>query len=293
MGYLYITIAVVLFSIQFLFTKKYQQAAGDSVKSAFLSNAVAPVGFVIIFFFLDGMKIQATPFALILAFISALVCNFCTYYSIKALALGSLTNYSLWLMSGGMLLPVLYGGIFENDAFGVAKIIGILMVCAAVIVKMDFKEKTDWKTLLCFIALFILNGLVGVISSIYQSQQITFEKVSSTQFSILSGLMRIAVGGIVFAFLTIKNKESEEEKTLHDYVKASPWAAIQGVCNGVANLLLLFALLTIEPSLQYPMVTGGCIFLSAIIGLFFKEKLSKRAWIAVALAMLGTIVMIF
>ncbi len=263
------------------------------MESTYLFNAVSPIAFVLILFFMDGMKIEITWFALLLAFMNAIVCSACTYFSIKALALGSLTNYSLWLMSGGMILPFLYGVLFESDTLGIAKIFGILLVLAAVIIKMDFKEKTDRKAILCFILLFILNGLVGVISSVYQSEQLVFSKVSSTQFSLLSNLCRVLVGAVMFGSIRFKKKKETEtdKKTLSDYVKAFSWAGVGGMCNGIANLLLLIALLSLEPSLQYPMVTGGCIFLSAIFGLFFKEKLSRRAMISVVLAVVGTIVM--
>ena len=77
------------------------------------------------------------------------------------------------------------------------------------------------------------------------------------------------------------------------YAKASPWAAAGGLVNGIANLLLLLSLKTLQPSLQYPIITGGCIFLSAILGLFFHEKPTKKEWISVLMAVIGTVIMIF
>ena len=90
-----------------------------------------------------------------------------------------------------------------------------------------------------------------------------------------------------------KYKKSDCDICVRNYVKASPWAAIGGLINGVANLLLLFSLTTLEPSLQYPIITGGSIFLSALIGLVFKEKPNTKTWISVAFAVVGTIIMIF
>ena len=66
-----------------------------------------------------------------------------------------------------------------------------------------------------------------------------------------------------------------------------------GWVNGVGNLLLLLALQTLQPSLQYPIITGGSIFLSVLIGLiFFKERADKRTWLSVVVAVLGTIAII-
>ena len=291
--YIFVLIAVVLFSVQFVFTKKYQQASGSGMASTFLFNTISPVAFVIILFFMDGMKIEVTWFAFILAFLWALVCNVCSYFSIKALELGSLTNYSLYLMSGGMILPILYGAIIERDPFSIPKLIGILVIITAMFVKMDFKEKTNWKVMACFLLLFLLNGSVGVISSVYQSKQLAFDKVSSIQFSLLGNLFRVVIGAIMYFGYLLRGREREEKNSLKvvSYVKVAPWAAICGICNGVANLLLLMALVALAPSLQYPLVTGGCIVLSAVFGLFFKEKISLQVGISVLLAMMGTIIM--
>ncbi len=289
--YIFVIIAVALFSIQFVFTKKYQQVSGSGMEATFLFNAISPIAFVIILFFMDGMKIEVTWFALILSFLWAFVCNACSYFSIKALEFGSLTNYSLYLMGGGMILPILYGAIFEHDSFSIPKLIGILVVIAAICVKMDFKEKANWKATACFLFLFLLNGSVGVISSVYQSQQLSFDKVSSIQFSLLGNLFRVVIGAIMYCGYLLQRREDKSSSKPVSYIKGAPWAAICGICNGVANLLLLMALVALAPSLQYPLVTGGCIVLAAVFGLFFKEKISLRVGISVVLAMIGTIVM--
>jgi drug/metabolite transporter (DMT)-like permease len=289
--YIFVVTAVALFSIQFVFTKKYQQAAGSGMASVFLFNTISPIAFVVILFFMDGMKIEVTWFALILSFLWALVCNICSYFSIKALEFGSLTNYSLYLMSGGMILPILYGAVFEHDPFSVPKLIGIFVVIAAMFVKMDFKEKTNWKVITCFLLLFVLNGAVGVISSVYQSKQLSFEKVSSMQFSLLGNLFRVVTGAIMYFGYCLRKREDKSLVQMRSLLKGAPWAAVCGICNGVANLLLLMALAVLAPSLQYPLVTGGCIVLGAVFGCFFKEKISLRVGISVVLAMIGTIVM--
>ncbi len=292
-AYLFIITASILFSIQFAFTKKYQTSAGTGMKSSFLYNALSPVAFFLIMFFIDGCKLQFTTFSIVMSLLWAIVCNVITFYSIQALALGSVSNYSLFLLGGGMILPAIYGAIWGGDTFGIFKIIGILLVLAAVCIKIDFKEKADKRATFAFIMLFLLNGLVGILASIYQSDLLPFARPSATQYSIQRALATILVGALLFGGCVLFGKNETQEQTLSDHLKASPWAAISGLINGVANLLLLFSLVTIEPSLQYPIITGGSIFLSALVGLIFKEKPDKRTWIAVALAVAGTIVMVF
>ena len=293
-AYLLITIASVMFSIQFAFTKKYQLAAGTDMKAAFLYNALSPLAFCLIMFFLDGCKIEVTPFSLLMSMLWAVVANAITYFSIQALALGSVSNYSLFLLGGGMVLPAIYGAIWGGDTFGFFKITGIVLVLVAVCTQINFKEKTNKTALFYFMMLFLLYGFISIISSVYQSN-LPFEKTSEIQFSILRSITTILVGGVAFGscFAVEKYKRPDCNIPIKNYIQATPWAAISGLINGVANLLLLFSLTTLEPSLQYPIITGGSIFLSALIGLVFKEKPNTKTWISVAFAVVGTIVIIF
>lgn len=290
-AYLFISVASVLFSIQFAFTKQYQTVAGTDKKATFLYNALSPIAFAVIMLAIEGFKMEFTWFSLFLSLVWAVVSCVITYFSIKALALGSVGNYSLFMMAGGMVLPAVYG-VFFGDDFGIFKILGIALVLLAVVLRIDFKEKTGGKALLCFFALFVLNGSVGIISTLHQTDLFSIDRVSATQFSMMRAFTTAVVGAIFFAFYAFTEKR-EETSLLKTYAKASPWAAIGGLINGIANLLLLLSLKTLQPSLQYPIITGGCIFLSAFTGFIFHEKPTKKEWISVFIAVMGTVIMIF
>lgn len=161
------------------------------------------------------------------------------------------------------------------------------------LLQVDLKEKTNKKVMLCLLLLFLLNGLASVLAAVYQSDLFSFEKPSAMQFSILRSIITMLFGMVGFFATRDKPQDSAQGKILQPaHIKSLPWALVGGVANGVANLLLLFALVKLEPSLQYPIVTGGSILLSALMGLFFKEKGNARTWTAVAIAVLGSIVII-
>jgi multidrug transporter EmrE-like cation transporter len=207
------------------------------------------------------------------------------------LSKGSLANYSLYLMSGGMILPVVYGFFLGGDSFSVWKIVSIVVILAAIFVKYDAKEKLSKGTLLLLIALFMLNGSIGVVSSLYQGDLLPFTRPAVRDFQILYTLLSMLAAGILYAVEA--SKREEVRKNFKRYLKASPWALFEGALNGTGNFLLLLSLSVLEPSLQYPIITGGSIFLAAIFGFFFKEKPTPRGWISIALAVVGTIFMMF
>lgn len=290
--YFFIIIATFLFSVQFIFTKKYQLSAGTDIEASFFHKAISPIAFGIILFFYNRCRIEFTWFSFLLALLNAVISNIITIFSIRALYRGSVANYSLYLLGGGMVLPIIYGAVFCGDSFGVWKILSIILILSAIAVKFDTKEKADKQAFLCFAGLFLLNGAVGVVSSVHQGGIFQTEKVSSVGFMLLTSLLTVVIGWIAVGACRLK--KSKDENLRKSYLRSMPWAMADGICNGVANLLLLIALLRIEPSLQYPMVTGGSIFLSTIFGLIvYKEKPSAKGWLAVLLAVTGTVIIIF
>ena len=290
----YICIASILFSIQPAFTKQYQRNAGEGLKSSLIYNVTSPLLFITIMIFYEGMRLDFSIYSFIMAMIWAIICNAMSFFQIKALSAGNVANYSLFLLGGGMLIPVVYGAIFGDD-FGVFKIVGIALVCVSILIKINPKKKSDAGSLFSLIMIFVLNGLVGVLASVYQSELFKFDKISSEQFAILRSFTTVGAGAVTLCVLSLKeNGGSKQDSRLimKGYLKAMPWSLIGGGINGVANLLLLLALQMVQPSLQYPIITGGGILLSAIVGLFFKEIPDKKTWISVGFATTGTIAMI-
>lgn len=286
--YIFILTATLLFSVEFLFTKKYQLVAGTNTEASFFQKMVAPIMFVIILFFYNKCELHITTFSFALALINAVICNLIMFFSIKALAGGSIANYTLYLLCGGMVLPVVYGAAI-GDSFDVWKGLSLLLIFGAIAVKFDGKEKANRLVLFCSVMLFLLNGAVGIVSAVHQGELFDFDKVSALEFSMLNSLLSIILGGVVFGVIYVKKRREIDMKA---YVKATPWAMCDGILNGVANLLLLLSLKDLAPSLQYPMITGGSIFLSAVFGLIvYREKPSKRVWTAVFLALVGTALM--
>ena len=66
-------------------------------------------------------------------------------------------------------------------------------------------------------------------------------------------------------------------------------ATAAGALNKIANFILVFALLFLDASVQYPMVTGGVMIVSTALCLLRKTVPSKRELCSVGLAFLGMV----
>ncbi len=274
--------ATVLFSLQFLFNQKFGESRGSSLEATLVFTLYKSVIIAIIMFAIGGFKMGFTPFSAILALIYTASGLIMTYFSLKAFEVTNLSVYSIFSMLGGMLLPFLLGVFFYDEGFSVPKAICIALIVAAVLLGIE-KKKAGKRAVIYYLAVFVLNGMAGVISKIHQSSATAH--VDSTSFMMLSALWAVLICGI---FLLVKCKKIPLPHK-NELVLVTGY----GVFNGIGNLFLLIALGSLPASVQYPLVTGGVMVISSVISALRKEKLTARDYIATAIAFLASVVIIF
>ncbi len=274
--------ATILFALQFLFNKKFEEQRGSDLKSALEFTLYKSIVIVVIMLIISGFKVNITLFSTILAVIYSVACITMTYFSMKAFSVANLSVYSVFSMLGGMLLPFLLGVGFYNEKLTVFKIICCALIAVSVLLNLK-SGKQSKKAFLYYMAVFLLNGSGGVISKIHQSS--TFEHTDSMGFLFLSSLTSIIISGV---WLLVQNKKIPLIKG-----KMLMYTAGYGVFNGMGNLLLLISLSHLPASVQYPLVTGGVMVFSTIISAIRKEKLSKTDYIAAGISFVASVLMAF
>ena len=66
------------------------------------------------------------------------------------------------------------------------------------------------------------------------------------------------------------------------------FAGAYAVCNTLGNIFSLRCLLTMDASLQFPILSAVVIVLTALFGrIFFGEKITRNTWISLAMSVLG------
>ncbi len=146
------------------------------------------------------------------------------------------------------------------------------------------KDKKNGGTIY-YIGIFIMNGMSGVWSLIYQNTD--SQNVSSAGYSLLLALASLCLTSFLLPFLL------SDIKTIKKPLKSIGIAAIAGVINQTANLILVITLAVLPASAQYPMVTGGVIIVSTVIAALGKRKPSRREIISVILAFSGMLALVF
>jgi hypothetical protein len=280
--YTLVIISTILFSLQFLFTQRFQETSGTGMKPTLVFSLYKSLVIILMMLLISGFKIQFSWFSLLMATVYAVSSMAMSYYSLKAFAVANLSVYSVFSMLGGMILPFFLGVLFfdEGDKL-VFKIICCALIVVAVLLNIK-SGKQDKKALFYYFAVFVLNGMSGVISKLHQSSSLS--PVDSSSFMLWSAVVTVVLSA---AWLLIAYRQIPLVKG-----KNILFVTGYGVFNGLGNLFLLIALSGesgLPASVQYPLVTGGVMVCSTIISTIRKEKLTAREYIATFIALLASI----
>jgi hypothetical protein len=280
--YTLVIISTILFSLQFLFTQRFQETSGTGMKPTLVFSLYKSLVIILMMLLISGFKIQFSWFSLLMATVYAVSSMAMSYYSLKAFAVANLSVYSVFSMLGGMILPFFLGVLFfdEGDKL-VFKIICCALIVVAVLLNIK-SGKQDKKALFYYFAVFVLNGMSGVISKLHQSSSLS--PVDSSSFMLWSAVVTVVLSA---AWLLIAYRQIPLVKG-----KNILFVTGYGVFNGLGNLFLLIALSGengLPASVQYPLVTGGVMVCSTIISTIRKEKLTAREYVATFIALLASI----
>ncbi len=280
MYYALIVCAVVMFGVQFLCNENFQSKNGNTLASSMLFISGGSLAGLLVLLIINGFKFEYTHYTLIISIVTAANMIACIVCSLKALEHINLSLFSIFSMLGGMVLPFVAGTILYSEPFTLGKIICFITITAALF--LTFQKTDNKKGYIYYAGIFIFNGMSGVLSKIFQESQ--YEKTSAAGYSILSAAATVVIAGAIFLFVIKKSPRLDKGSvfTLVSY----------GVLNKVANYLLLIALVHVPASVQYPMVTGGVMIVSTILGYFTSKKPGKREIISVALSFAGIMALV-
>ena len=303
MDYLYILVADVLLGAIFVLNKKYQQSAGSGLKAGIISNLMLGSFGVVISFIALGFRFEFTIFSLLVATLSTACGIIYTVIGLKILSGGKVSVYALFLMTGGMLIPFLFGVIFLKESVNALKIIGLLLIILSIAVTNFDKQKPSKKQLLMSVAVFFLNGFIGVCSKIHQTAE-NFNTVSTEGYVFLGNIAKVILSLAVLAAITIAAKSKEKANGLGEIELSEaneaaplpitkrliPYALLSliAVFDFISYYCQLEGSVTIPASVLFPLLSGGSIVMTAAVGmLILREKPTKSAVIGMLLCIGG------
>ena len=282
-SYLMLVAAALLLAADFSLNKVYQRLQGTSLKAGLRFNALLGLFTAFIFWALDGFTLVFAPFSIIIAVVMSSLAIIYNILGFRIMKSGSMALYTLFLMTGGMTVPYLWGLFFLNEPFSIVKTLGLFVLIAAVVLSVSGSMKTGKKQLLMCVAVFFLNGCISILSKTHQIET-TYTTVSATGFVMLTGLCKFFLAG--WALFT--PKEEAPKNSGSKWIL--PLIIGSAVVSGVSYMLQLWGAVNLPATVLYPFITGGSMICSTLADvLIFREKLSKKLIVSVALSFVGTL----
>jgi len=179
-----------------------------------------------------------------------------------------------------MMLPFFAGIMFFGEPLTLAIIVCVILNIAAL--WLTVKKGDGKRSIFLYGGVFVLNGMSGVLSKIYQNSE--FPKTNEALYSIWITVITIVISAVALIFL----KSNVKKQTMSSVLSMIGYGAF----SKVGNYLLLLALAVLPASVQYPFVTGGTVIVSTIIAAITNQKPSKREICAVIVSFIGIMALV-
>lgn len=280
MYYGIIMIAVLMFSMQFLFNQRFQKEYGSGLKPLLVFVLGYNIAGLLVLLIINGFRVEFTWFTLLLATlwsVNGLVLSYCSF---KAFEKVNLSVYSLFSQLGGMMLPFFAGVLLFDEKLTAGSVICFILVLISLL--FTVKRGNGGSYFIYYAGIFVLNGMAGVLSKWFAAAP--YDKTSSAGYSILSAAVAASLAAIALLFV----KGNRLKLTARGATNMLGY----GILNKIGNFLLLIALAHLPASVQYPMVTGGVMICSTIICFFTRQKPGKREIASLALSFIGILVLV-
>jgi len=184
-----------------------------------------------------------------------------------------------------VVIPITFGFIFYNESFGVVKILGILLALVAVFLA-SVKSKDGFKVRNLFFPflLFLGSGTIDTSLKFIENFYVKEENIA-----IFSASLFGFAGIFGILFLVIKQNLRIRWKSI-----------LAGICLGIPNyysvVFIMKALATegLDSSTVFTINNVGVVALSTLLGLLlFKERLLRKNWIGILLAILSIFLVVY
>lgn len=285
-NYIFVILATVLLAVDFALQKLYQQKRGTGVEAGLTFNAVIGLVTAIIFFFVNGFKIELSLYSIVMAtFMSSFLLCY-TILGFRVLKEGNMAFYTMFLMTGGMVVPYVWGLLFLDESLSGLRLVGLLIIIFAIILSNYSVAKSSPKTIALCVVIFFLNGGCSVVSKLCQTPS-AYGVVEPIDFVFLTGVTRFILCSV--ALLILKFRTPSEKSEGANYKNVFLIIVCSAVVSGVSYMLQLIGAANLPATVLYPIVSGGSIIFSTLVGMLcFKEKPNIYQKIGVALCFAGT-----
>lgn len=309
-AYLWIFVAAVFFSCQFIFSKLYQRRSDGSLQANLWMVELQGAWIFLIFSVANGFVLKATPQAAVYALFYALSSILSTLASIWAVSMGKLVTVTLYSMIGGQAVPFVYGLLFTGARPTWLELLGFGLVLLSCLPgslvptpqRGDLVGRQRSVFLLLCVMVFFSNGLVSVFSDVNAKSPYG---AASGHFLVLCALWMLCFGSLLLAWQWRRRRKQGLRgftalfgglKGAAEAQRGRALLAVVGIAgaytalNGLGNVFSLRAAAVpgMQSSVQFPLLNASIMLLTTLwSSLIFREKVSRRDALGLSLLIVG------
>lgn len=279
MQYIFLIAATFALSLQSVFQKQY--GARTKNPNSFLFMTLAALTSLLFFVFSSGFSLTFDPAYLPyslgfgLSYVSSLIGMF------FAVRYGSLA-ITMLVISYSLIIPTLHGIVFLHDEVKPIAYIGfVLLLISLFSVNVKKGEAAFSGKWLFFAALGFFGN--GMCTTFQKMQQVRLDGKYKSEFMICA-LLFSAICFLIPALFQKPNRKV--------FTQCVPYAAANGLCNGVVNLFVMILTSRIPSAILYPTISAGGIVIAFLFALLiYHEKLTETQLIGYGMGVLSVVLL--
>ena len=181
---------------------------------------------------------------------------------------------SATFMKLGLLVPIVLSVILFGELPGVLQIIGFVIAVAAIVLINWSSDRSDLRMGAGLVVLLIAGGAGDAMSKVFE---VYGSSALSSQFLFYTFLVAL----ILCVGLVILKKERPGRNEVL-------FGLLIGVPNYFSARFLLLSLASVDAVIAYPTYSVATLLAVTLIGvLLFREKLSRRQWVAIGMILVA------
>ncbi len=276
--YILLILSVLMETGKNIFSNDFSKNTLKNDTDIYKFNTFTYLGALAVLMFAGKSSLSA--FTAIMAVVFAVIICGAQIFLLLALKCGSmsLTNFILGV---NMVIPIIYNVIFYDEKVSLFQVILLAVVIFAIFVSLNVKtDKINARWLVLTLVATVFTGFVGVIQTVHQASPHSSEIVAFLRLTFLFDML--------FSAVCWRVKSIKEPSTFVMDKKPIFMAAVSGVFLGLIHIINLYLSGVLPKIVFFPIANGGLIFATLIAAvIFFKEKLSKKQWVALVLGIIA------
>ena len=276
---------VLLYSFQSLFLKYYTLSRKGSGAMQF--SIVYGVAAGACTLALNGFAYAPSAATLTLGLGNAVILLLYNLSMSRAGTLGSYAFMMICVLSGGILVPMVYDVLCWGASFSAMQLAAVaIMLAAFIIMNLDgFREKKSGKYLIWCLALFAANGAYGVLMNLQQRLANYAQHTEMIVTSFLGMGLITAVAALIKSPRMFINDFRMSGKSLV-FMLAS------ATCATLAVNLFMYSMKRVDLTVLNVINNGGVLVVSAIFAFaLFRERPAPRTLIGMAMACISIVIL--